>query len=630
MLTLHELLFRAGGRAILQGLTAQIPAGWKVGLVGRNGAGKSTLLKLIAGELEADAGRIEYPRGWRLGYVTQEAPGGDTTPIQHVLAADRERERLLAESATSLAPERHLEIIERLAAIGAHAAPARAAQLLAGLGFDQAAQSRPLQEFSGGWRMRVALAAVLFAEPNLLLLDEPTNYLDLEAAMWLEARLKLVRGLLILVSHDRGLLNRVPDSILHIEAGRALLYRGNYDGFVRTRAERLAQQEKLRHRQEAERQRMTAFIERFKAKASKASQAQSRIKALARLQPVAAAASEAPIVFRLPEVRPPAPPLVTLEGVAIGYGGGEPVLRRLDLRIDPDDRIALLGRNGNGKSTLLRFLAGRLRPEQGQFVAASGLRIGYFAQHQIEDLDPAASPVRHLARIRPRASELQLRTALGGFAFSAEKANTAIADLSGGERARLVLASLAAEQPHLLLLDEPTNHLDIESREALATALNDYAGAVIVVTHDRHLIELVADRLWLADGGTIMPFEGDLDAYEAQVLAEGRGPDHAASRAEATDRRREERRNAADLRKRLAPLRRQVRAAEADMAAAATAIATIDRQLADPVTYGDARRAQELRGQRLLRQREQAAAEAAWLAAVETLEAASVEAETGP
>jgi len=629
MLTLHDLHFRAGGRPVLQGAGAQIARGWKVGLVGRNGAGKTTLLKLIAGELEADAGSIDFPRGWRLGHVNQEAPGGDVTPLQHVLAADRERERLLAERDATPHPERQLEVAERLAAIGAEAAPARAAALLAGLGFDQAAQTRPLGRFSGGWRMRVALAAMLFAEPDLLLLDEPTNYLDLEAAMWLEARLKATRGSLLLVSHDRGLLNRVPDAILHLEAGRTELYRDNYDSFVRARVERLAQQDKLRQRQEAERQRLTAFIERFRAKASKAAQAQSRVKALARLQPVAAAASEPPIVFRLPPTRPPAPPLLRLEGVAIGYGEGEPVLRRLDLRIDPDDRIALLGRNGNGKSTLLRLLAGRMAARQGTLNSAPGLRIGYFAQHQIEDLDPADTPVRHLARLLPRASDLRLRTALGGFAFSAEKADTEIASLSGGERARLVLAGLAAGDPHLLLLDEPSNHLDIESREALADALNDYGGAVVMVTHDRHLIELVADRLWLAEGGGVRPFEGDLDAYEADVLAAARPPTVAGERGGAGEKRRQQRRDAAEQRQRLAPLRRQLREAEAMAQTSHAALAAIDKALAEPGTYAEPHRARRLREDRAQRQRALADAEATWLAAAEALEAAEAESEPG-
>jgi ATP-binding cassette, subfamily F, member 3 len=619
MLTISDLTYRIAGRTLLEGTSAQINAGWKVGLVGRNGTGKSTLLALIRGELQPDGGDIRLQKGVRVGFVAQEAPGGAETPAEVVLAADAERLALLAaaEEEHHAAAEHH----ERLLAIDAHRAPARAAAILAGLGFDHEAQQQPLSSFSGGWRMRVALAAALFAEPELLLLDEPTNHLDLEAALWLGEFLRRYRGTVILVSHDRQFVDDIADHILHLGERRLTLYSGGYETFLRTRRETLAHQQALAARQASARKHLQAFIDRFRAKASKASQAQSRIKMLARLEPVALAEAEAPVRFEFPDPAELAPPLLTLDQVAVGYARGRPVLRRLDLRLDPDDRIALLGANGNGKTTLARLMAGRLPAMEGQIRRAPRLSCGYFAQHQIEELDAEASAFDHLTRLMPKATAEVVRTRLARFGFGADKVFVTARDLSGGEKARLNFALMSHAAPALLILDEPTNHLDIEAREALVTALGDFAGAVVIVSHDWHLLSLTADRLWLVADGTVRPWDGDLDDYRRYLL-ETRTPEPGDD-AEPREKR-QGRRAAANRRGSLAPLKRALRVAEERLAALTARKAELDRQLADPATY-----AGDVPLQALLREQADASealaeAEAQWLAAAEAVERAGM------
>src|SRR6516164_104541 len=535
MLTLSEVTYRVGGRTgrrLLDNAHAQIYEGAKVGLVGRNGAGKSTLLDLIRGVLQPDDGTIEMPRGHRIGFLAQEAPSGEGTPLESVLAADRERTRLLAEREAGAEPLRLAEIETRLVEITAHSAPSRAACILAGLGLSERAQHEPVGDLSGGWRMRVALAAILFAEPDLLLLDEPTNHLDLEAALWLERFLRSYRRTLILVSHDRRFLNAVTTTTLHLQHGKLTTYSGGFDAYLRARTEAAQRLEALARRQASERQRMQVFVDRFRYKASKARQAQSRLKALARLEPIVLPAEEAPARIAFPDPLRLNPPLIGLDRVSVGYVPEKPVLSRLDLRLDPDDRIALLGANGNGKTTLARLLAGRLAPMTGRVTRSPKLVCGFFAQHQIEDMRPEASPFDHLSALMHDAEPESVRARLGRFGFGQEKAFISVGDLSGGERARLNLALVTHDAPSLLILDEPTNHLDLETREALVQALNDFPGAVVLVSHDWHLLELVADRLWLVADGTARPFEGDLDDYERQVL-DGGGAGNGARRSEA-------------------------------------------------------------------------------------------------
>ncbi|HEV8016687.1 MAG TPA: ABC-F family ATP-binding cassette domain-containing protein [Stellaceae bacterium] len=623
MLTLSGITYRIGGRTLIDDASAQIADGWKIGLIGRNGTGKSTLLDLIRGERTLDGGEIALPRGARIGFVAQEAPGGTMTPLEAVLAADTERHRLLAEAEHAQDGERIAEIHERLATIGAHSAEARAAGILAGLGFAHEAQQQPLSSFSGGWRMRVALAGVLFAEPELLLLDEPTNHLDLEASLWLADFLKRYRQTLILVSHDRQFLDDVADHILHLGERQLTMYSGGYEDFARARRENLARQQALAARQDDERKRLQAFIDRFRAKATKASQAQSRIKALARLEPISLSAEEPPVRLAFPEPPELSPPLVSLYQVSTGYDPEKPVLRRLDLRLDPDDRIALLGANGNGKSTFARLLAGRLAPFSGEIHRARRFACGYFAQHQIEELDPAASAYQHLARLMPKALPEALRARLARFGFDVDKVFVAAQNLSGGEKARLNFALMSVDAPPLLILDEPTNHLDIEAREALVAAINDFAGAVVIVSHDWHLLSLVADRLWLVADGTVKPFEGDLEDYRRLILAPVAAADPEANKA-ANKLRRETRRAAAVRRRELEPLRRQLKDAERAVSELTARKAALDQQIADPATYGGGAVASLLRDQASLGAA-LGEAEARWLAAAEAIEEAQAE-----
>ena len=522
MLQIDDLVFNAWGRRFFDRASLTLPPNAKVGLVGRNGVGKSTLFKLILGELAPDGGEIGLPRGARVGTVAQEHPATPVSLLDTILAADEARDALHGELETA-APERIADIYARLDEIDADRAPARAGEILAGLGFSAADLARPMAEFSGGWRMRVALAAALFAEPDLLLLDEPTNYLDLEGAMWLEARLRKYPNAAIIISHDRELLNNSVAAILHLQNGKLELYTGGYDDFERRRGEKARLQSASRAKQEAERAHLQSFVDRFRAKASKAAQAQSRMKRLAKLEPVAAVMEERVAPFTLPSPqRPLAPPLMRLEAASVGYGG-EPVLRDLDLRLDVDDRIGLLGVNGAGKSTFAKMAAGALGLQSGHMQRERRIEVGWFHQHQIEALEPSDTPLDIIRRARRDDSETAHRSRLAQFGIGFDKQSTTVADLSGGERARLLLNLVAMRAPHLLILDEPTNHLDIDSRRALLDALNAYQGAVILITHDRSLMELVADRLWLAADGTVAPFDGDMEDYARFVLERARG-----------------------------------------------------------------------------------------------------------
>jgi len=621
MLRFESLTYRVGARLLLDEAQAAIDPGHRVGLVGRNGTGKTTLLRLISKEIEPDGGRIEVPARWRIGITRQDAPEGDASLIDTVLAADIELSSLNAEAETAHDPHRIAEIHERLADKDAHSAEARAARILAGLGFDDDAQRRPCRAFSGGWRMRVALAALLFTEPDLLLLDEPTNHLDLEATVWLEDWLRGYPGTLLLVSHDRGLLDRVVQEILHLEHGKLTLYRGGWERFENTRRARMEANERMRSRQDAERARIQAFVDRFRYKASKAKQAQSRVRMLARMQPIVQSADEAAVNFQFPDPDELAPPLISMDRVDVGYDN-RPILRGLSLRLDPEDRIALLGANGNGKSTFVKLLAGRLQPLAGSIVRPGKLRVGYFAQHQTDELDVTATPLLELARRRPRDPEVALRSQLGRFGFSQQRAETRVGVLSGGEKARLLFALMTADKPHILLLDEPTNHLDVASRQALIEAINDFAGAVVIVSHDPHVLELTVDRFWLVGGGGIETFAGDMDDYRALLLSRiggtRRGSDGDDGRT-AGDRprgnRKEQRRGAAGRRDALAPLRKQLTAAERAVAAFDAEKVRLIAAMADPALYnGDSAALAELTKRLAAVEAELGGAENTWAA----------------
>jgi ATP-binding cassette subfamily F protein 3 len=627
MLHINDLTFHIEGKRIFDAATAGIPTGHKVGLVGRNGAGKSTLLRLITGELHPDDGSITMTRGARIGYVAQEAPGGETSLIDWVLEADRERAALLKEAETATDANRIGEIQVRLMDIDAHSAPARAATILSGLGFDEAAQQRGCGEYSGGWRMRVALASVLFLEPEILLLDEPTNYLDLEGTLWLESYLKSYPHTVLIVSHDRDLLNEVPGAILHLDRGKLTLYAGGYDDFEETRRERQRLELKLKKKQDDEKRRIQAFIDRFKAKATKAKQAQSRVKALAKMQPIAAQVEDRVVPFLLPNPEKMlASPLLRMENAAAGYEPGKPILSGLNLRLDQDDRIALLGQNGNGKSTFAKLLAGRMEPLSGKVYGASKVSVGYFAQHQLDDLNPLSTPYDYMVKLMPDATEAQKRTKLGTFGFSADKADTKCTNLSGGEKARLLLALTAFHAPHLLILDEPTNHLDIDSREALIHALAEYEGAVVLISHDRHLVEATADRLWIVKGGTVATYDGDMESYRAELLSErGAGAGRTAPSNGAGDDRVDrgaQRRAAAQKRQQLAPLKKVMQEAERRVEKLTVEIAKLDDQLADPNLYADAQRTQKITLERGRIAKFLAEAEERWLEATAAFEEA--------
>jgi ATP-binding cassette subfamily F protein 3 len=580
MITIGNITVRLGGRTILDKATASIPPGSRVGLIGRNGAGKSTLMKVLVGELDPDEGAIEMPRRTRLGYIAQEAPSGAMTPFETVLAADVERARLLDEAEHCADPDRLGDIHERLLAIDAYAAPSRAAIILTGLGFDEDMQAQPLDSFSGGWKMRVALAALLFSAPDVLLLDEPSNHLDLEATLWLESFLKAYPGTLIVISHERDLLNNVVDAILHLQGGKLTLYSGGYDAFETQRAERATQLAAAKAAQDAQRARLQDYVARNSARASTAKQAQSRAKMLAKMQPIAALMEDPSLSFDFPNPDELRPPLITLDLAAVGYGG-EPVLRRLNLRIDPDDRIALLGRNGNGKTTLARLLAAQLAPADGKMQASGKMRVGYFTQYQVEELASDGTPLEHMTRAMTGKTPGAIRAQLGRFGFSGNRATADVAKLSGGERARLALALITRDAPHLLILDEPTNHLDVDAREALVQALNDYQGAVILISHDRHMVELTADRLVLVEGGTAVDYPGSIEDYIDFVLGRNQPRNQQGKDAKPRSER-QDRKEAARSREQARKARKEVTEAETAIARVQTEASGIDRAMFDP------------------------------------------------
>ncbi len=614
MLKIEDITYNVEGRPLFEGATATIPTGHKVGLVGRNGAGKTTLFRLIRGELALEGGAITLPQRARIGGVAQEVPSSATSLLDTVLAADTERAALMAEADTAHDPHRIAEIQHRLADIDAWSAEGRASSILKGLGFDAEDQLKPCSAFSGGWRMRVALAGVLFAQPDYLLLDEPTNYLDLEGALWLESYLQKYPHTVLIISHDRGLLNRAVQGILHLDNRKLTYWQGGYDQFARQMAERRAVLQAEAKKVEARRAHLQSFVDRFKAKASKAVQAQSRVKMLEKLTPITAPEEAKKVVFTFPKPEELAPPIINLDGAAVGYGG-PPVLRRLNLRIDQDDRIALLGKNGEGKSTLSKLLAGKLQASEGKLNRSSKLRIGYFAQHQVDELHLDETPLQHIMRLRPAEGQPKLRARLAGFGLMADQADTVVARLSGGQKARLSLLLATIDAPHLLILDEPTNHLDIESREALVEALTEYPGAVILVSHDMHLLGLVADRLWLVKGGAVTPYTEDLEAYRRQLLA---GEDEVRIAPKVVEKPKKASRDE------MLALKAEVRKCEDRLAKLNGMRDKLAAKLADPELYEDARKGELETWNRKYAELMEALdkAEALWMAAQEKLELA--------
>ncbi|MGE0242135.1 MAG: ABC-F family ATP-binding cassette domain-containing protein [Parvibaculaceae bacterium] len=616
MLHVNGLTYRIAGRLLLDDAGVAIPGGHKVGLVGRNGVGKSTLLHLILGDLQSESGTVGMPRNAKIGTVAQEAPGGDDSLLDTVLSADLERASLLDEAETAQDPHRISEIQLRLADIDAHSAPARAATILSGLGFSEATQAGPCSALSGGWRMRVALASALFASPDVLLLDEPTNYLDLEGTIWLKSFIRSYPHTILMVSHDRDLLNDAVGAILHLERGKLTLYQGNYDSFERQRREQQALTLKLKKKQEDQRKHMEAFVERFRYKASKARQAQSRLKALARLEPIADVIEDRVYPFHFPNPEKPlAPPLVRWDHASVGYTEGRPILRNITLRLDPDDRIALLGSNGNGKSTFAKLLCGKLKAASGEMRHPPRLTVGYFAQHQLDELSPERTPYDYFTDLMPENTQAQRRARLGSYGFGAALADSKCRTLSGGEKARLLFALAAFHAPHILVLDEPTNHLDVDSREALIHAINDYEGAVILISHDRHIIETSADRLWLVANSTVKPFDGDMDDYTDFIL--GRTPqkrDAAPPSAPAKP-------PAAPARANPAAVKKQIQEITVKMSKLQEKIDVLDRALQDNQLYiADPRKASDFATLRAKLSRDLEEQETQWLEAQERLE----------
>ncbi len=589
MLKIRNLSFAIDGKLLFDNASALIPTGHKVGIVGRNGSGKTSLFRLIRKEWEVDGGQIELPAEFRIGGVDQEAPASDVSLLNTVLASDHERCKLLAESDTATDADRLGQIHARLIDIDAYSGEARAANILSGLGFDRVAQSRPCHEFSGGWRMRVALAAVLFAQPDLLLLDEPTNYLDLEGAIWLESFIAKYKHTVLVISHDRTLLNRSVTGILHLTNCGLMFYKGNYDQFVTERRMKLEQKESLRQKQDAQRKQIQAFVDRFRYKSSKARQAQSRLKQLEKMQPISAISERAVAGFNFPTPEPLPPPVLVLDQVAVGFDGST-VLHKLDLRLDADDRIALLGANGEGKSTLLKLLADKLPPISGRVHSSPKLRIGFFSQHQLDELVLGKSPFQHVQRLRPKELPTQLRSRLGAAGIGADIADTQVEHLSGGQKARLLLAIAAIDAPHILILDEPTNHLDVESREALVHALNRYEGCVVLVSHDAHLVEMVADRLWLVENGNVSAFDGDMADYQKSLLAK-----RGAAKMSFADKRKvrltdTKLSTGRQWRQNTSALRSKIRSCENQLDALSAQKCAIETKMADPGFYEESNR----------------------------------------
>lgn len=588
MLILNDITVRIAGRLLIDHSSVTLPSGSKTGFVGHNGTGKSTLFRVITGDLAPETGEVIIPKDTRIGQVAQEAPGTEESLLEIVLAADKERVQLLQEAETATDPMRIAAIHARLTDIGAHSAEARAGSILSGLGFNSEAQKRPASSFSGGWRMRVALAAVLFAEPDLLLLDEPTNYLDLEGTLWLIEYVRRYPHTVIIISHDRELLNSATNSIMHLENKKLTFWRGNYDQFERQHAETVELQQKMAAKQEAHRKHMEDFVARFRAKASKARQAQSRLKALEKLKPIAVWQDEHVQPFSFPQAEKiAASPIIALSKVEVGYEPGKPILKGLDLRIDNDDRIALLGANGNGKSTLAKLLSGRLKPESGTMTLSPHLKVAFFAQHQMDDLFPEENPIEHVRRLMPKEPEAKIRAAVARMGLSTEKMMTKAKELSGGEKARLLMGLATFDGPNLLILDEPTNHLDIDSREQLVLALNDFEGAVILIAHDRHLIEATMERLWLVKDGTVKPYDGDMDDYRNDILGISKPKEvkQAQKDNSPTKSKNDQRKASAEKRAELAPLRKQIQEQEALIERLQKLIARLDETLADPELY---------------------------------------------
>ncbi|MFZ0811917.1 ABC-F family ATP-binding cassette domain-containing protein [Bradyrhizobium sp.] len=615
MLALSDISVRIAGRLLIDHSSVQIVPGARVGFVGRNGVGKSTLFHAIRGDLPTETGSIAIPPRWRIGSLAQEAPNGPERLIEVVLQADRERERLMREAEIASDPIRIAEIQTRLVDIEAHSAPARAAAILSGLGFSSEDQNRPCSEFSGGWRMRVALAATLFAAPDLLLLDEPTNYLDLEGTLWLEDHLANYPRTVIVISHDRDLLETSVDQILHLDRGKLTLYKGSYSSFEEQRATRELLDAKHAKRQAEERKRLQAFVDRFKAKASKARQAQSRVKMLERMKPVTALVTQDvhEIAFPQPE-KMLSPPIIAVDEVSVGYDPKQPVLNRVTLRIDNDDRIALLGANGNGKSTLVKLLANRLSPFSGKITRAEKLSVGYFAQHQVDELNLDASSYDHVRRLMPDAPESKVRGRTGAIGFSSKAGDTLVKNLSGGEKARLLLGLATFFGPNMIILDEPTNHLDIDSRAALAEAINEFPGAVIMVSHDRYLIESCADRLWVVADRTVTSYDGDLDDYRRTVLSARGAP--TASRERGPERNGRNDTSSSRPKEKRIPPKKRIAEAEAEMTRVSGIIAKIDTALALPDLFTrDPKQAAQLSRARASAADALTKAEEEWLAA---------------
>lgn len=623
MIRIDDISYSIQGRQLLAGASATIPTGHKVGIVGRNGTGKTTLFHLITGKLQLDGGEISVAKGLRVGGVSQEVPSNEVSLLNTVLAADTERTALLAEAETATDPNRIGEIYERLTDIDAYSAEARAASILSGLGFDTEAQNRACSDFSGGWRMRVALAGILFVQPEVLMLDEPTNYLDLEGTIWLESYLAKYPHTVLIISHDRTLLNKSVNSILHLHDKSLTFYQGNYDTFDAVRRAKLAEQASMAKKQEAARDHLQSFVDRFRAKASKAKQAQSRLKMLERMEPIASSVENAVATFNFPEPTELSPPILRLDGVDVGYDD-TPILRNLNLRIDQSDRIALLGANGQGKSTLSKLLAAKLNPMDGDMVQSNKLKVGYFAQHQVDELHLDETPLQHIQRERPDEGQARLRARLAAGGVGKEQVDTLVGKLSGGQKARLSLLLATLDAPHLVILDEPTNHLDIESREALALALAAYQGAVVLVSHDPHLINAIADQLWLVKGGTVRPYNEDMEAYKALLLSERGGGGAASEASKKANKPKKKRLSNAERRKLTAPLEEEVKKCEERMAKLDEMKGKVAAILGDPDFYAKESTAKieditKKHGEIVQAQEK---AEALWMEAVEKLETA--------